>query len=138
MSRSQNKIMLIGNVGSEPAAITTTTGVTLTTFMLATRSSYNDTTGEQHEETEWHHLTFFGRLAVIVDAWGQKGDRLYIEGRIQSHSRPRRCYDITAKGLGMLGSTKGVPARDEHRLLHGARYRMAQEWSFDSQEPGAV
>ena len=100
MSHSLNKVMLIGNIGAEPEAITTATGVIFTKFTLATNRTYADAAGEQHEETEWHRLTFFGRLAEIVEEWVHKGDRLYVEGRIQSREREdeegraRSHYDI--------------------------------------------
>ncbi len=112
MTRSLNKVMLIGNVGTEPETITTSTGVTLTKCTLATNRSYKDRAREQQEETEWHHLAFFGRLAEVVEEWVHKGDRLYVEGRIQSREREddegrtRRYYDIIVNELVMLGSTE--------------------------------
>ncbi len=112
MSRSLNKVMLIGNVGAEPETITTSTGVTLTKCTIATNRSYKDRVGDQQEETEWHHLTFFGRLAEVAEEWVHKGDRLYVEGRIQSREREddegraRRYYDIIVNELVMLGSTE--------------------------------
>ena len=113
MSRSLNKAMLIGNVGAEPEVMTTSSGTLLAKCSLATNRSYKDKAGNQLEEAEWHHLTFFGPLAEIVDQWVHKGDRLYVEGRIQSREREdegggvRRYYDIIVNELVMLGSSNG-------------------------------
>lgn len=83
MSRSVNKIMLIGNVGSDPEIRTTSSGTKVAKCSLATNRAWKDGAGTSHEETQWHRLTFFGRLAEIAEEFVSKGDRLYVEGRIE-------------------------------------------------------
>ena len=65
MSRSLNKVMLIGNVGSEPDIRATSSGTRVAKVSLATSRQWKDGSGQQKEKTEWHRLTFFGRLVDI-------------------------------------------------------------------------
>ena len=112
MSRSLNKVMLIGNVGSEPDIRSTSSGTQVAKVSLATNRKWKDGQGQQREKTEWHRLTFFGRLVEIVDQWVKKGDRLYVEGRIEyseSESDGQKKYwtDVIVTEMVMLGSTPG-------------------------------
>jgi len=112
MSRSLNKVMLIGNVGNDPDIRATSTGTQVAKVSLATNRQWKDGQGQQREKTEWHRLTFFGRLVEIVDQWVKKGDRLYVEGRIEyseSESDGQKKYwtDVIVTEMVMLGSTPG-------------------------------
>jgi len=112
MSRSLNKVMLIGNVGSDPDIRATSSGTQVAKLSLATNRQWKDGSGQQKEKTEWHRLTFFGRLVDIVDQWVKKGDRLYIEGRLEyseSETDGQKKYwtDIIVAEMVMLGSTGG-------------------------------
>lgn len=110
MSRSLNKIMLIGNVGNEPEIRALSSGARVAKVSLATNRTWSDRTGQQQERTEWHRLTFFGRLVDIVEQWVKKGDRLYVEGRIEysqveGEGGTRYFTDIVVNDMVMLGST---------------------------------
>ena len=111
MSRSLNKIMLIGNVGSDPEVRSTSSGARVAKVSLATNRSFQDRTGQQQERTEWHRLTFFGRLADIVEQYVKKGDRLDAEGRIEysqtqdDQGNTRYWTDIVVNEMVMLGSS---------------------------------
>ena len=111
MARSLNKVMLIGNVGSDPEVRMTPSGAKVAKLSLATNRSYQDRSGQQQERTEWHRLTFFGRLSDIVEEWVKKGDRLYVEGRIEysqtqdDQGGTRYWTDIVVNEMVMLGST---------------------------------
>jgi len=112
MSRSLNKVMLIGNVGSEPEIRATSGGARVAKLSLATNRSWSDRSGQQQEKTEWHRLTFFGRLVDIVEQWVKKGDRLYVEGRVEysqteGEGGTRYWTDIVVNEMVMLGSTGG-------------------------------
>ncbi|HSJ14482.1 MAG TPA: single-stranded DNA-binding protein, partial [Longimicrobiales bacterium] len=63
MSRSLNKVMLIGNIGAEPEIKTTGAGTRFAKVSLATNRTWNDRSGQRQEKTEWHRLTFWDRLA---------------------------------------------------------------------------
>ncbi len=83
MARSLNKVMLIGNLGADPDVKTTPSGTKVAKVSLATNRTWNDRSGQQQEKTEWHRLTFWAKLADIVEQYVTKGDRLYVEGRIE-------------------------------------------------------
>ena len=113
MSRSLNKVMLIGNVGNDPEIRATSGGTRVAKISLATNRSWPDRSGQQQEKTEWHRLTFFGRLVDVVEQWVKKGDRLYVEGRIEysqteGEGGPKYWTDIVVNEMVMLGSGSGA------------------------------
>jgi single-strand DNA-binding protein len=104
--------MLIGNVGNEPEIRATSGGARVAKVSLATNRTWNDRNGQQQEKTEWHRLTFFGRLVDIVEQWVKKGDRLYVEGRVEysqteGDGGPKYWTDIVVNEMVMLGSSQG-------------------------------
>lgn len=101
MSRSVNKVILVGNVGSDPDVRTTSAGVKVARLSLAT----NWRTGgdEPEERTEWHRITFWGRLAQVAEEYVSRGDRLFVEGYLQ--------YDAYERD-GVTIPTAEVRARD--------------------------
>lgn len=113
MARSLNKVMLIGNVGAEPEIKTTPGGTKLAKVSLATNRVFSDRSGGQQEKTEWHRLTFWDKLADLVEQYVHKGDRLYIEGRIEYSTTEgeggtqRYWTDIVVREMVMLGAGPG-------------------------------
>ena len=113
MSRSLNKVMLIGNVGNDPEIRATSSGARVAKVSLATNRTFQDRSGQNQERTEWHRLTFFGRLADIVEQYVKKGDRLYAEGRIEysqtqdDQGGTRYWTDIVVNEMVMLGGAAG-------------------------------
>ncbi len=110
MSRSLNKVMLIGNVGADPEIRTTPSGTKLAKVSLATNRSFRDRSGQTQEKTEWHRLTFWDRLADLIEQYVHKGDRLYVEGRIEysqtedDQGVTKFWTDIVVNEMVMLGS----------------------------------
>lgn len=85
MARGVNKVILIGNCGSDPEVKYLPNGNAVANVTLATSDSWKDKqTGQQQERTEWHRVVFFGRIAEIVGEYVRKGSKLYIEGRLQT------------------------------------------------------
>ena len=82
MSRSINKVILVGNAGRDPDVHTTAAGVRVAHVSLATSRRYSRN-GAVEERTEWHRLTLWDRLAQLAEEYVRKGDRLYVEGRIE-------------------------------------------------------
>ncbi len=112
MSRSLNKCMLIGNVGQSPEVRSTQSGSRVARLSLATNRSWTDAAGSKKEETQWHTCQFWGRLCDVVEQYVKKGDRLYVEGRIEYRSvekdGEKRYYtDVVVSELVMLGATGG-------------------------------
>lgn len=113
MSRSLNKVMLLGNVGSDPEIRATSSGKRVASFSIATNRQWKDNSGEQQKKTEWHRVScWFEGLVNVVEQWVKKGDRLYVEGRLEysqteKDGQVRYWTDIVASEVIMLGSTGG-------------------------------
>ena len=117
MSRSLNKVMLIGNLGSDPEVRSTTGGNRVATFSLATSRSWSSANGDKQEKTEWHRCVVWNvkgtGLADVVEKYCKKGDRIYVEGRIEyrqwqdKENQTRYTTEINVRDLLMLGSTGG-------------------------------
>jgi len=105
--------MLIGNVGNDPEIRATSSGARVGKVSIATNRSFQDRSGQRQEKTEWHRLTFFGKLTDIVEQWVHKGDRIYVEGRLEysqtqdDKGNTRYWTDIIVSEMVMLGSTTG-------------------------------
>lgn len=85
MARSVNKVTLIGTLGRDPEVRYLPNGNAVANLSLATDESYNDkATGQKVEQTEWHRLTVYGRLAEICQQYLKKGSRAYFEGKLRT------------------------------------------------------
>ena len=117
MSRSLNKATLIGNLGSDPEVRSTTGGNRVATFSLATSRTWNDASGAKQEKTEWHRCVVWNSksstLADVVERYVKKGDKLYVEGRIEyrqwqdKDGQTKYSTEINVRELIMLGSPRG-------------------------------
>ncbi len=107
---SINKVILVGNLGADPEVRSTTSGGQVTTIRLATTENWKDKiTGERREQTEWHRVVFFNKLAEIAGQYLAKGTSVYIEGRLQTRKwqgqdgGDRYTTEIVADEMQMLG-----------------------------------
>jgi single-strand DNA-binding protein len=117
VSRSLNKVTLIGNLGNDPEVRSTTGGNRVATFSLATSRTWNDQSGSKQEKTEWHRCVVWNtkgsQLADIVEKYVKKGDKLYVEGRIEyrqwqdKDGQTRYSTEINVRELIMIGGGKG-------------------------------
>jgi len=119
---SVNKVILVGNLGKDPEVRYMPSGDPIANITIATSSRYKNKAGEMVEETEWHRVTFFGRLAEIASQYLKKGRRVYVEGRIKTNKYTdkngveRYSTDIIANEMQLLGDREGrgeAPARDD-------------------------
>jgi len=85
-SSSLNKVMLIGNLGSDPEMRFTPSGNPVTTFRIATNRVYNTPEGERKEETEWFSIVTWSKLAETCNQYLTKGQKVYCEGRIHTRT----------------------------------------------------
>jgi single-strand DNA-binding protein len=83
---SLNKVMIIGNIGSDPEMRFTPNGNPVTSFRVATNRVYTTADGERKEETEWFTVVAWGRLAEQCNQFLAKGRRIYTEGRLRTHT----------------------------------------------------
>ena len=114
MSRSLNKVTLIGNLGNDPEVRSTSGGNRVATFSLATSRSWNGPSGDRQEKTEWHRCVVWNtntsKLADIVEKYVKKGDKLYVEGRIEyrqwqdKEGQTRYSTEINVRELIMLSA----------------------------------
>jgi single-strand DNA-binding protein len=111
---SVNKVILVGNLGADPEVRYLPSGDAVANIRLATTDRYKDkTSGEMKEATEWHRVSFFGRLAEIVNEYLKKGSSVYIEGRIRTRKwqaqdgTDRYSTEIVAEQMQMLGGRGG-------------------------------
>src|ERR1700723_774901 len=86
MPKSVNKVILLGNVGKDPEVKFLPSGLPVANLTLATSERFKDKTGEWQEKTEWHNLTAYQRCAELSRHYVKKGNKLYVEGRIQTRS----------------------------------------------------
>lgn len=112
---SVNKVFLIGNCGADPQIKTFASGNKVAQITLATTERYNDRNGEQKEETEWHSVKAFGKLADVVERFIHKGSLLYLDGKIRTRSYEadgRTMYrtEILADHIQMLDRRENRPA----------------------------
>ena len=111
MARGVNKVILIGNLGSDPEVRYTPDGVPVANFSLATTESWNDrNTGERQERTEWHRLVLWRRQAEVAQQYLKKGSKVYVEGKLQTRSwddqsgQKRYTTEIVVFDMQMLDS----------------------------------
>ncbi|HEX7639511.1 MAG TPA: single-stranded DNA-binding protein [Burkholderiaceae bacterium] len=111
---SVNKVILIGNCGRDPEIRYTPSGTAICNVSVATSSRRKDkTSGETVEDTQWHRVTFYDRLAEIAGEYLKKGKPVYIEGRLKygkytdKDGIERNTVDIVAEQMQMLGGREG-------------------------------
>ena len=109
---SLNRVTLIGNVGKDPEIKTFASGNKVASITLATSERYKDRNGEQKEDTEWHSVQAFGKLADVVERFVHKGSLLYLDGKIRTRSFEadgRTVYrtEILADHIQMLDRPQG-------------------------------
>jgi single-strand DNA-binding protein len=111
---SVNKVILLGNLGRDPEVRYLPSGDPVANITIATSSRYKGKTGEMVEETEWHRVTFFGRLAEIASQYLKKGRPVYVEGRIKTRKYTDKdgvekyATDIIASEMQLLGGREGM------------------------------
>ena len=105
---SVNKVILIGNLGSDPEIRYTPGGAPVANFSVATSEQWTGKDGEKGERTEWHRIVAFGRLGEICGEYLAKGRQVYVEGRLQTRSWEkdgvtRYSTEIVASDVQFLG-----------------------------------
>ena len=113
-----NKAIIVGNLGQNPEKKVAENGTVITTFSVATTEKWKDkNSGETIEQTEWHRIVAFRRLAEICADYLRKGSKVYIEGKLQTRSWEKngvKMYstEIVANEMKMLDSRSAESTRD--------------------------
>ena len=135
-----NKVLLYGNLTRDPELRALPSGQQVASFGLATNRSYKDKNGQRQEQTEFHNIVAFGRLAEIVGQYCKKGRPLYVEGRLQTRSwesdgRKNYRTEIVMDnfqfgadgGRGGAGDTSSAPRQDEQPAPAGDEIQYPDE-----------
>lgn len=119
MSKGINKVIIVGNLGSDPDTRYTQGGAAISNLSVATSRSWKDKqTNELKEETEWHRVVMFGKLGEIAEKYLKKGSKIYVEGRLQTRKwqdkqgQDRWTTEVIGEHMQMLDSkqSSGRPA----------------------------
>ena len=112
---SVNKVIIVGNLGRDPETRSFPNGDQVANVTIATTDRYKDkTSGEMKEITEWHRVSFFGRLAEIAGQYLRKGSQVYVEGSLRTRKWTDKdgvekySTEIRADSMQMLGSRQGM------------------------------
>ena len=114
-----NQVILIGNLGADPEQRQANNGSAVTNFSIATSRRWKDTDGQMQDETEWHRIVAFGRLAEICGQYLTKGSKVYIEGRLQTNKwtdqdgNTRYTTQVIAREMKMLDSRHCLPQKSD-------------------------
>jgi single-strand DNA-binding protein len=114
-----NKVMLIGNVGTDPEMRYTANGSAVTTFRIACNRNFSGPDGERREETEWFNIVTWNKLAETCSQFLQKGRRAYVEGRLQTRSwegqdgQRRYRTEVIAQTVLFLDRAQAAPMIDD-------------------------
>lgn len=145
MSRSLNKVMLIGNLGADPEVRSTNSGSRVATFSMATSRQWTGQGGEKQEKTEWHRVVCWNNkgapLADVAERYLKKGDRVYVEGRVEYRTwedrekQTRYVTEIIAREVILLspkgsGEAAGELARARSAAKGGTEERAASLEEF--------
>jgi single-strand DNA-binding protein len=109
-----NRVIVLGNVGKDPEIRSTTDGTCIVNLSVATSEKYKDKSGKQVENTEWHRVSAFGKLAEIIRDYVTKGSKVYIEGKLKTRSYEKegvKMYttEIVASEMQMLDGKGDKP-----------------------------
>ena len=113
MSKTVNKVLLLGNIGKDPEIASTNGGTLVAKLSLATSERFKDKQGEWQDRTEWHNLVAYARGAEILRDYVRKGSKLYVEGRLTTRS-----WDDKESGKKMfrteivVGDISLIPSRN--------------------------
>jgi len=130
---SINKVILIGNLGRDPEVRYTPSGAAVCNLTLATSRSWKDkVSGDKVEETEWHRVVFYDRLAEIAGEYLKKGRSIYVEGRLKTRKWQDKegvekyTTEIVAEEMKMLGGREGLGGGDESGAARGSSREGAE------------
>lgn len=139
---SVNKVIVLGNLGRDPETRYSPDGAAITTVSIATTNRWKDkTSGEMKEETEWHRVVFFSRLAEIAGEYLRKGKPVYVEGRLKTRKwtdkdgNDKYTTEIVAENMQLLGSREGAGGGDVDD--GGARSQQRDAGSRPAARPAA-
>lgn len=134
--RGVNKVILVGNLGKDPEVNHLEGGIAVAKFSLATTEAYNDKTGNRVEQTEWHNIVCWRKLAEVAEKYLKKGSAIYLEGKIKSSSYTdkenikRYRTDIVADTFTMLDRKPAEGAGSQDTVTEPVEEPIADDLPF--------
>ncbi len=142
---SVNKVIIVGNLGADPETRYTPSGDAVTNIRVATTDRWKDkASGEMKEATEWHRISFFGRLAEIAGEYLKKGSQVYVEGSLRTRKwqdkegQDRYSTDIRGDVMQMLGRREGGGAPREEGASRGGEAKPGGDAKAGSEAKAAA
>jgi len=139
--KSVNKVILVGNLGKDPEVKYTPQGTPVAKFSLATNERFKDKDGNWQDRTEWHNITAWARTAEIAGEYLKKGNKVYIEGSLRTHSwddktsgQKKYMTEIIVNDLVLLGG-RGEGAGGDFASSRGASASAGGGNNFDQRVP---
>ena len=137
---SVNKVVIVGNLGSDPELRRTQSGTPVVSFSVATSEKWTDKNGQQQEETEWHNITAWNKQAEILAQYLQKGSSVYIEGKLKTSSWEdngvkKYKTDIVVREFQFLGGNKQQSQQQQNKQDFAPQDNGFQQQGFQQQEP---
>lgn len=136
--KSVNKVILVGNLGKDPEVKYTPSGAAVAKFSIATSYRYKDKNEQWQDQTEWHNVVAWARLAEIAGEYLKKGSKVYVEGRLQTRSwddkntnQKKYMTEVVVNDLVLLGGRGEGGSQDSG----GGRSRAASAGDFDQRAP---
>jgi len=135
-----NKVILIGNLGSDPEVRHLSSGSVVANFNIATSESYTNKSGERVTQTEWHRIELWEGLAKVAEQYLKKGNMVYIEGKLRTENwqdndgNSRTTTRIRATNMSLLGG-RNPDAANQHEDQAGPEKSEEHPASVSSQAP---
>ena len=139
---SVNKVILVGNLGRDPETRYMPDGGAITNISIATTSSWKDKSGEKQEATEWHRISFFGKLAEIAGEYLKKGSQVYVEGKLRTRKwqdkdgQDKYTTEVIADAMQMLGGRQGMGGEGGGASSGGGDYSRSSSGSASGPSGG--
>ncbi|MFS1428203.1 single-stranded DNA-binding protein [Vibrio splendidus] len=141
-SRGINKVILVGNLGTDPEVRYMPNGSAVANITIATSESWRDkATGEQREKTEWHRVALFGKLAEVAGEYLRKGSQVYIEGQLQTrkwqdqNGQDRFTTEVVVQGFNGVMQMLGGRAQGGQQQGGQQQQQQQQPQHHQQQQP---
>lgn len=132
-SRGINKVIIVGNLGRDPEVRYTPNGSAVATLNVATSAAWKDKDGQLQEQTEWHRVVFFSRLAEIAGEYLKKGAKIYVEGRLKTRkwqdkdAQDHYTTEIIGNEMQMLDGRSNSPANEPSEAAYAGDRERGQK-----------
>lgn len=132
---SVNKVILLGNLGGDPEVRHMNNGDAVTSFSLATTEAWRDKLSQdKKEQTEWHRVVVYGKLAEIVGKYAKKGSHMYVEGRLRTRkwtdqqNNNRFTTEVVANEIHILANRNFQEGEDDSWIGESDEFHMSQHY----------